>query len=673
MPPEAAKCLDVKIPSATRLQQPRWTLEGVLASPTVQRGWIERGPQVCGVAGLLGPRDRTSLRLRPMLDVITHRGPDDSGEFIGVDFAFGMRRLSIIDIAGGHQPMWTPDGRFGIVFNGEIYNFRELRSELQEQGCSFVSRSDTEVLLQLIAHHGFDAASDALASLRGMFGFSIVDTHENRMLIARDQFGIKPMYIATDDHGSRISSFASEIKSILTDSDFPRSVHWPALVNYLSFQYNPLDETFFDGIERLPPGHYLDIDMRERTFTRHRYYRYEFDPQPTDDVETCRARIREVLEDSVAHHVISDVPVGAFLSGGIDSAITVTLVQEQRRSAGAAPVKTFTIGFDEVSELAEAREVAEALGTDHHEIVVSSAEYLSVLPTIAWAFDEPVADPSAVALYFLARAAREQVTVVLSGEGSDELFGGYRIYREPLDLDRVRALPAGLGTRAARAALRVTRHFPGRNYLRRVVTPLRQRFIGNAYIFRPDEIPRLMRHASSADHVLPADILSEQRPGFDDLPESRQMQLIDLEFWLRGDILAKADRMTMAHSLELRVPYLDIEVARVSAALSDALKYRDGTTKWILRRAFRGRVPATTEVRDKLGFPTPLKLWLARDPDAVMAPIRRSPFIAEHFNIDYIEHLLDQHLNSGVDNSRRIFVLLMLALWYEAFFTEAAA
>lgn len=607
-----------------------------------------------------------------MLEVITHRGPDDAGEYVGQDFAFGMRRLSIIDIAGGHQPMWTEDGRYGVVFNGEIYNFEELRAELSAAGCTFATRSDTEVLLQLFAHHGFDDAGIALNRLRGMFGFALVDLQQNRMIIARDHFGIKPMYYSTTGVDDRISAFASEIKSILTDAGFPRRIHWPALVNYLSFQYNPLERTFFDGILALPPGCYLDVDLTTREFTRHRYYRYEFHGEGSDDVEIARARIREVLEDSVAHHVISDVPVGAFLSGGIDSAITVTLVQEQRRSAGVGPVKTFTIGFDEVSELAEAREVAEALGTDHHEIIVSSEEYLSVLPSIAWAFDEPVADPSAVALYFVARAAREKVTVVLSGEGSDELFGGYRIYREPIDLDRLRNLPAGVGTRLARLALRVRRPFPGRNYLRRVTTPLRTRFIGNAYVFRPEEVSRLLTAPIDFGHIVPADELARERPGFSDLPESRQMQLIDLEYWLRGDILAKADRMTMAHSLELRVPYLDVEVAEVSAGLSDSLKYRDDTTKWILRRAFRGRVPSTTEVRDKLGFPTPLKIWLTRDPDAVMAPIRHSRLINDTMNTDYIEQLVAQHVAGQADHSRRIFVLLMLALWYEAYFDNQA-
>lgn len=626
---------------------------------------------MCGIAGLLGSPDFTAQRLPAMLDIITHRGPDDSGEFIGANFAFGMRRLSIIDIAGGHQPMWTGDGRYGIVFNGEIYNFLELRAELEDQGCIFESRSDTEVVLQLVVHHGFDNAAAAFHRLRGMFGVAIVDLQQSRMLLARDHFGIKPVYYRSD--GGRMLAFGSEIKSILTDPECPRRIHTPALVNYLSFQYNPLEETFFEGIKSLTPGHFLDVDLATGAFDKSRFWRYEFHRGGSDDAEVMRARIREVLEDSVEHHLISDVPVGAFLSGGIDSAITVTLVQERRRAAGESPVKTFTIGFDELGELAEAREVAEALGTDHHEIVVSSDEYLEALPHIAWMFDEPVADPSEVALYFLARAAREHVTVVLSGEGADELFGGYKIYREPIDLDRVRRIPAHLGVRAAKAAQRIPRAFPGRNYLRRATTALRDRFIGNAYVFTPAQVNRLLVTPPTLEHIRPYDELVTRRADFGSLPESRQMQLIDMEYWLRGDILAKADRMTMAHSLELRVPYLDNEVAAVSADIADSLKYRESTTKWILRRAFRGRVPETTEKRAKLGFPTPLRLWLSRDPDAVLAPIRDSAFIGQVMNRDYIETLADEHASGVADHSRRIFVLLMLALWHRAYFESEDA
>ena len=620
---------------------------------------------MCGIAGVLGPPDVTGPLIGPMLDVITHRGPDDSGEYVGPDFAFGMRRLSIIDIAGGHQPMWNDDRSVGIVYNGELYNYLELNAEMEADGAVFRTRSDTETILQLYERVGREDPVAMLRRLRGMFGFAIYDAVREQLLLARDQFGIKPLYYRVNAETGSLAAFGSEIKSLLVDPRCPREPNPEAVANYLSFQFNPLDETFFRGLYRLPAGSFATVGLPDGRFSSQPYWQYTFDGEGSDDEPALAARVREVLEDSVEHHLIADVPVGAFLSGGIDSAITVTLVQERRRSLGLDPVKTFTVGFDAVSEHAEAREVAERLGTDHHEITVSLKEYLEVLPDIAWYFDEPVADPSAVALYFVARAAREHVTVVLSGEGADELFGGYRIYREPIDLDRVRKLPGPARSLAARLG-RSRRAFPGRNYLRRASTPFDERYIGNAYVFRPDEVRRILKDPPAHGHVVPADQLRRIYPGFDALPESRRMQLVDMHFWLRGDILAKADRMTMAHSLELRVPYLDIEVAALTAGISDRLKYRDGTTKYLLRRAFRGRVPQATEVRDKLGFPTPFRVWLREDPDAVMAPIRRSEFLAGILDMDYVEQLLRAHESGDADNSRRIFVLLMLALWFEA-------
>lgn len=627
---------------------------------------------MCGIAGVLGPAERTSQVIGPMLEVIHHRGPDDSGSYVGSDFAFGMTRLSIIDIAGGHQPMWSLDGSVGIVFNGEIYNYRELDAELTEAGLPPRSSSDTDTILRLYEHMGRDDLPGMLRRLRGMFGLCIYDASLQRLVLARDPFGIKPLYVRLEDQsqGSRVAAFGSEIKSLLVDPQATAEVDMDAVVNYLSFQFNPLPQTFFRGIRRLDPGHFAVVDLADPRFQPERYWRYEFTPA-VDDEPQLVDEVRTVLEDSVEHHLIADVPVGAFLSGGVDSAITVTLVQEQRKAMGLEPVKTFTVGFDAVSEHAEAREVADALGTDHHEIHVDLTDYLGVLPDIAWYFDEPVADPSAVSLYFVARAAREHVTVVLSGEGADELFGGYRIYREPIDLDRVRRLPGPLRRLAGRLG-RSTRSFPGRNYLRRATTPFADRYIGNAYIFRPEEVRKLLKDPQQATHVRPADVLAAEYPGFDSLPESRRMQLVDMNFWLRGDILAKADRMTMAHSLELRVPYLDPEVAAVSARIPDDLKYREGTTKWLLRRAFRGRIPESTERRAKLGFPTPFRHWLAQDPEAVLAPIRRSAFLASTFDMDVVEALVASHAAGETDASRRIFVLLMLALWHEAFFAGPA-
>lgn len=628
---------------------------------------------MCGIAGVLGPAERTSQVIGPMLDVIHHRGPDDSGSYVAPEFAFGMTRLAIIDIAGGHQPMWSDDGTVAIVYNGELYNYRELNAELAEVGRPPRSSSDTDTIIRLYQEIGRDDLPAMLRRLRGMFGFCIYDATRQQLVLARDPFGIKPLYVRLADgaRGPRVAAFASEIKSLLVDSDVTPEVDMDAVVNYLSFQFNPLPQTFFRGITRLDPGHCAVLDLADPVFAPQRYWRYEF-AADHDDEAALIDEVRSVMEDSVAHHLIADVPVGAFLSGGVDSAITVTLVQEQREALGLDPVKTFTVGFDAVSEHAEAREVADALGTDHHEITVDLSEYLGVLPDIAWYFDEPVADPSAVSLYFVAREAREHVTVVLSGEGADELFGGYRIYREPLDLDRVRRLPRPLRALAGRLG-RSARSFPGRNYLRRATTPFADRYIGNAYIFKPDEVRRLLKDPRHATHVRPADVLASSYPGFDDLPEARRMQLVDMHFWLRGDILAKADRMTMAHSLELRVPYLDPDVAAVSARIPESLKYRDDTTKWVLRRAFRGRIPQTTEHRAKLGFPTPFRHWLAQDPDAVLAPIRSSAFLASIINMDVVEQLAQRHASGEGDSSRRIFILLMLALWHEAFFDGPAS
>jgi asparagine synthase (glutamine-hydrolysing) len=384
------------------------------------------------------------------------------------------------------------------------------------------------------------------------------------------------------------------------------------------------------------------------------------------------------MQDSVQHHMISDVPVGAFLSGGIDSAITVTLMQRERERLGLAPVETFTIGFEEVSEHETAREVSDALKTNHHEIKISFDEYLKELPQIAWYFDEPVADPSAVALYFLAREARKHVKVVLSGEGSDELFGGYNIYREPFDLQHIATLPKWIKDICIKPFTTLPFHFFGKNYLRRALTSFNDRYIGNAYIFKPEEVSRLWktnvyaemlqsRDIQSGIHVKPGQALESQIPEFNQLPESRKMQLVDMHYWLRGDILAKADKMTMAHSLELRVPYLDRDVAAVSATIDDSLKYKNGKTKYILRKAFESILPQTTADRKKLGFPTPIKHWLKKNPDEIMRTIKNNSYIKEHFDLTYIDNLLSEHVAGKRDHARKIYVLLMLSLWYNQF------
>ncbi len=677
---------------------------------------------MCGIAGIIGKPEKTKETIEKMVDIITHRGPDDRGIRIEKDFAFGMRRLSIIDIGGGHQPISNEDDTVTVVFNGEIYNHRELRPELISLGHSFKTDSDTEGLVHLYEQYG----PDMLRKLRGMFGFCIFDKKKNQLFIARDFFGIKPIYYRVE-HGAKkdtFVSFGSEIKSLLQDKKYKPTVNDTAVYNYLAFQYNPLEETMFTDIYRLLPGHYMIVNLDDNTFKTEPYWHYHFNNKkewPTTDIDNKNIAIKEevheksqgihiektapeikyyqseneirlakevrrVVEDSVEHHLLSDVPVGSFLSGGVDSGIIVTTVQNLRKKSGAAPVDTFTIGFDEVSEHTEARQVADAVGSNHTEIRVDFDEYFKELPKIAWHFDEPVADPSAVALYFLAREARKKVKVVLSGEGADELFGGYNIYREPFATSFISKLPSFIKSVFIKPLLYVPFDFFGKNYISRSLTPLHERYIGNANIFKPNEQEKLWNTTVSdnttANTTAPAGAKSvtknshtrprnmSMQPYYDvvkDESDSRKMQYIDLNFWLPGDILAKADKMTMAHSLELRVPFLDIEVAKISARIPEVFKYKNGTTKYILRKAFESILPKTTASRKKLGFPTPIKQWLKKQPEEVMNVIKTNSYIQKKFNSAYIEQLETEHVSGKKDNARKIYVLLMFALWYNTF------
>ena len=621
---------------------------------------------MCGIAGVFGHPERTAPLIERMLQAIEHRGPDDAGMFVGPDLAFGATRLAILDREGGHQPMWASDGRLGIVYNGEVYNARELAEGPLLQGVPSRTRCDTETVLRLYEAGGHAAIPEMLRSLRGMFALAIYDEPRNRLVLARDPFGIKPLYYRLSPDGLLLS-FGSEIKALLADPACPRALNRDALGNYLTLQYNPLPETFFSGIYRLPAGSFAIVDLASGGIEIDHFWTYEFDDAEPETEDALVARLRTAMEESVARHLISDVPVGAFLSGGIDSAVIATLAQEQLLAAGCGPLKTFTIGFEELDEFDAAREVADRIGTDHHEITMTADDFVGALPDIVRHFDEPVGDPSAFPLFLLAKAAREHVSVVLSGEGADELFGGYRVYLEPFAVDRLRRLPRPVRALAARVGrLEVT--FRGVNYLRRASTALEDRYFGGGYgTFAPEEVRRLLRSATIQPHVRPGRALAMSTPGFTDLSESRRMQLIDMHGWLPGDILTKADRMSMAHSLELRVPFLDLDVARVSARVPDSLKYRDGTTKWILRRAFRGRLPASTERRPKLGFPTPLRQWITRHPDTFLAPIRRSARLAELVDMTYVEELAERHAAGRIDASRRLLLLLMLAGWLDAF------
>ena len=647
---------------------------------------------MCGIAGIIGNRDLTKESIDKMVDIISHRGPDDRGVLLEDKFAFGMRRLSIIDLSGGHQPISNEDGTITVIFNGEIYNYKELRPDLLAKGHKFKTESDTEGLVHLYEEYG----KDMVKHLRGMFAFAIYDSRKNQIFIARDHFGIKPLYYALDTNatnngepsGGNILSFASEIKSILLDPRVKKEIHHEGVYQYLSFQYNPLTETLFKGIYKLMPGHHMTIDLGQEnsaqnlqnssaqnssSFVIEKYWNYEFKNEEKDEIVLAK-KTRDAITDSVAHHMISDVPVGSFLSGGIDSGIIATLVQAERNKANLGPVSTFTIGFKEVSEQKGAKEVADKIGSDHNEFLITFDEYLKELPKVIWHFDEPVADPSAVSLYFLAREARKKVKVVLSGEGADEFFGGYNIYREPISLKPISNLPEWFKNIFLRPLVKLPFNFLGKNYIRRGVTKLEDRYIGNANIFSKRERDLIWKNNKYSPKFSPKEILSKIYGEIVGEPDSRKMQYIDINTWLHGDILAKADKMTMAHSLELRVPFLDIEIAKLSETIPDSLKYKEGKTKYILRKAFAESLPHTTAERKKLGFPTPFGAWLKNSPDEVMKIIRENDYIKEHMNLDYIETLVKNHVSGKtvgkVDISRKIYALLMLALWYNTFIKQ---
>lgn len=593
---------------------------------------------MCGITGITTKIENRKEVIKRMTDAIAHRGPDDDGFYTDEYVALGMRRLSIIDLVKGDQPISSTDGRYWIFFNGEIYNYRELKSQITNH--KFQTESDTEVILAGFLKWG----PEVLNKLRGMFVFAIYDTQDKKIFIARDLFGIKPLYYLRKENN--IVAFSSEIKSFFELPNFKPEVNDEAVYDYLSYQYNPLEETFFKHVFKLPPAHYLTIDLKTGKWHKDRYWRLEFKPDESLEKERTKKEILETMRDSVEHHMIADVPVGSFLSGGIDSSIIATLMQKIR---GDKKIKTFTIGFETLSEGAEAKETSEPLGTDHTEISVGKKEYLDALSKAIWHFDEPIADPSAIGLYFLAREARKQVTVVLSGEGSDELFGGYNIYLAPYAYRRISWLPKTILKFLTKLPFR------GRNYAQRALLNLEDWYIGNASIFKSWEISKLWKGAVMSRFNLGM-LYGEVR----ELSDSVKMQYIDINTWLVGDILAKADKMTMAHSLELRVPFLDKSVASLASKLPDRFKWRGGSTKYLLREAFKNILPESTRLRKKLGFPVPVAEWLGEEQFEI---ILNNEYIKTHFDLSEIKKLFKQPKN----NARKIYLLLMLAIWYNVF------
>jgi len=609
--------------------------------------------------------------LTAALATMRHRGPDDTRvkaataagqESDGADVIMGFNRLAIIDLEHSHQPMEYADGRYLISFNGEIYNYIELREQLQKEcGATFTSQGDTEVIAAAYHHWG----RDMVHRLRGMFALVIWDSHERVLFGARDCFGIKPLHYLTTPDGLWVASekkvllpFLAELETDVDTS--ATSLDTAALSHYLTLQYIPDPATAHRAIRRLAPGHWFvyrpggEIEIT-------RYHRVQFRPQNTD--ESVFKKIQDTLRESVRMHLRSDVPVGCFLSSGIDSTAVVALAREVRPD-----LQTFTIGY-EVSgydETEVARQSAQWLGVSTITTTIGPTDMMEALPRIVWHLDDPVADPSLVPLYFLARTASQHVTVVLSGEGADELFGGYGIYREPQSLRPLTQAPAPL-QRGLRALARVIPEgVRGRSYLERGTTPLEERYYGNARIFTEPEKALLMRQYDPA--VRYTDVTAPfyaECAGLDDIT---RMQYIDIHTWLRGDILYKADRMSMAHSLELRVPFLDLEVLKVAETLPPHWKVtRRGVRKYALRRALEGVVPPAIVNRPKRGFPTPTRVWLADPMYEWARKILTDSAADKYLDLQYALRLLEAHRRGEADHSRKVWTVLVFCIWHAIF------
>lgn len=606
---------------------------------------------MCGICGFTGSIINKDESIKKMTDLITHRGPDSEGFFINEDIAMGFKRLSIIDIEEGEQPIFSEDKNSVITFNGEIYNYKELKVELESLGHVFSTNADSEVVL-----HAFEQWQEkSLDKLRGMFGFAIWNIKEKELFVARDFFGIKPMhYTMVNNH----FIYASEIKSILEFPEFEKKLNLKTLDTYLSFQYALPPETFFEGVYCLMPGHYLKFKDGKYEITR--YFDPKFTPNKKLKENEAIDEIEKVFEDSVNAHKISDVEVGCFLSSGVDSSYVSTYFAGQ---------KTFTVGFDfgeRYNEISWAKNLSKYIGVDHHYKVISSEEFWGNIKRVQYFMDQPLADPSCIALYFVSKLASEYVKVVLSGEGADELFGGYTIYKEPGALRLYqKILPKKFRKFLAKKVK--NKHFKGRNYIIRGSKSLEERYIGNAYMYNKEEKAKILKNSELATD--PATYCEKIYNKVKDYDDETKMQYLDINTWLIGDILLKADRMSMANSLELRVPFLDKKVFELASTLPKKLKVNRKNTKYAMRMAALRHMPESSAKKRKLGFPVPTRVWLKDEKYYnIVKEAFNSNVAQEFFNTKVINEFLDDHYNGKADNSRKIWTIYMFIVWYKIYF-----
>jgi asparagine synthase (glutamine-hydrolysing) len=620
---------------------------------------------VCGLIGFLSASsDAASVEsatsaISGSLHDMRHRGPDEGGTWADDDVVIGFRRLSIIDIEHSHQPLPWLDGRYHLIFNGEIYNYLELRERLaKEFGATFETEGDGEAIVAGYHYLG----EKIVKELRGMFVFLIWDAQERVLFGARDWFGIKPLYHYADERGS---FFSSEKKTLLDVAEpaATKELDHTALQHYLTLQYVPEPASMHKQINRIESGTYFTMRPGEPVHPR-RYFHPDFAIRPVPEPERLYREIAAALEDSVEKHMRADVTVGSFLSGGIDSTVVATLAKRHNPK-----LLTFTAGFERegYSEVDVAAESAAAIGVEHIVKLVSAQEMMDALPRIVWYLDDPVADPSLVPLYYIAREARKHVKVVVSGEGADELFGGYTIYREPISLRAFDKMPAGLRRGLGRLSEKIPEGTRGKDMLRRGSIGIEERYYGNARIFRPEEMGFYGAYDPDVSYM---DVTRGLYAATTHLDGSTRMQYVDLFTWLRGNILVKADKMTMANSLELRVPFLDTEVFKIASSIPTSEKITKETTKYALRRAIADIIPPHVLNRAKLGFPVPIRHWL-KDVMYDWAREIITESQADHL-IDRAAalRLLDEHKAGPHDYSRKIWTLLVFMIWHGIFVEE---
>jgi asparagine synthase (glutamine-hydrolysing) len=629
---------------------------------------------MCGIAGFVSnaaaPEARArELVLDEMCRVIRHRGPDDQGTMLADNVALGMRRLSIIDLAGGHQPISNEDGSATIVFNGEIYNYRELQKELTARGHRFQTNSDTEAIIHAYEEYG----PACVEHLRGMFAFAIWDARARRLMLARDRVGKKPLYYAQTQRGSLV--FGSELKSLLAHPEVTREPNPEALDAYFTFGYVPDPLCILRGVRKLPPGHFLTFADGRLSLTQYWDFRFE----PAEAAETRRAEdyleeLRALLDEAVRIRLIADVPLGAFLSGGVDSSAVVGLMARHTDR----PVKTFSIGFNEDSynELKYARLAAEQFGTEHHEFIVTP-DICQLVDELAWHFDEPFADPSALPTYMVAKLARAHVTVALSGDGGDELFAGYTRYVVERGRDKFARIPRAVRQNVMQPLSQRLPHGAwGRNYLHNVSLDTVDRFLDSVSVFT--RLTKRSLYTPEFRAQLKDDGLATARFRFlagrvrtnDPLDV---LLYLDSKTYLPGDILTKVDRMSMAVSLEARAPLLDHKLIEFVTRIPAALKLQGTETKHIFKRAIGDFVPPEILHREKQGFGVPIQAWINEQLRAQMhdtltdARARTRGYVEPH----YVAQLLSEHERGRRDHATPLWTLFMLELWQRIFIDNA--